>query len=71
MINEKLQEEMSINGIKFMKDYSLEKGFEVFGKFVSDYLNDELDSGKIKGKMYTKDLQASAIKVYFKIAECS
>lgn len=53
--DEKLQEKMGKAGNKFMQDYPLEKGFEVFGKFVEDYLNDELDKNNTKGIIYKNE----------------
>ena len=53
--DENLQKNMAEKGLEFMKNYPLEKGFEVFGKFVSDYLNDNLKKDNIKGKMYDKE----------------
>jgi len=51
----KLQKEMSINGNKYMQDYPLEKGFEQFGNFVDNYINDKkVISPSIK-KLYTKE----------------
>ena len=53
--DKKLQAKMGEAGNKFMKDYPLEKGFEQFGKFVEDYLNDNLDKDEKHEKTYTRD----------------
>ncbi len=47
-----IQNEMSKFGVEFMKNYPIEKGFEQFGKFVKDYLNDELDKSERHEKIY-------------------
>ena len=39
-----------------MKDYPLEKGFEQFGKFVEDYLNDDLDKNEKHEQIYKRDI---------------
>ena len=39
-----------------MKDYPLEEGFKQFGKFVEDYLNDNLDSDAKYEKIYNKPI---------------
>lgn len=54
--DEKLQEKMGKAGMKFMKDYPLEKGFEEFGKFVDDLLNDKLDANEKHNRIYNKPI---------------
>lgn len=47
--DKKLQKKLSSNGIKFMKDYPLEKGYEQFLKNVNNYYNDKnTDNTKVK-----------------------
>ncbi|MCR4581893.1 MAG: glycosyltransferase, partial [Bacilli bacterium] len=53
--DEKLQEKMGKAGMNFMKDYPLEKGFEQFGKFVDDLLNDKLDSKEKHERIYNRE----------------
>ena len=54
--NEKEQEKMSKAGLNYMKDYPLEKGFEQFGKFVNDLLNDNLDKNEKHNRIYNKKI---------------
>ena len=54
--DKKMQKQMGEAGSSFMKDYPLEKGFEQFGKFVENYLNDELDQEKEYKQIYNKQI---------------
>lgn len=54
--DEKLQEKMGKAGMNYMKDYPLEKGFEVFGRFVADLLDDKLDAKEKHNRIYNRDI---------------
>ena len=54
--DEKLQEKMSKEGIKYMKDYPLEKGFEEFIEAFDNYLNDKFNEDKKIEKSYNKKI---------------
>ncbi|MGN0973215.1 MAG: glycosyltransferase [Bacilli bacterium] len=55
----KLQKQLSKNGIKFMKDYPLEKGYEQFlENFNEIVFNKKIKVSKIE-KAYTKDIELS------------
>lgn len=54
--DEKLQKKLGTAGNKFMQQYPLEKGYEQFGKFVEDYLNDNLDKNEQHNKIYNRDI---------------
>ena len=65
--NPKLQKKMAEAGIKYMKNYPLEKGFDIFYEAVCDILEEkEINNNKVK-KIYTKE----AIKPSKEVMEAS
>ena len=54
--DEKLRNSLSKNGYKYMRDYPLEKGFEQFGEFVDNLINDNLKYEEIFEKIYNRDI---------------
>ena len=54
--DEKLQEKMSKEGIKFMKDYPLEKGYEEFIDAFNNFYNNKNKKEEVITKSYKKDM---------------
>lgn len=54
--DKKLRNSLSENGYKYMRDYPLERGYEQFGEFVDNLLNDSLDNNVKFEKIYNRDI---------------
>ncbi len=73
--NDKLRKALSEGGMKYMKDFPLEKGFDEFGKAVKDCINGKKNFENKYGRSYKKKpvkpmkVDYSLSRVYFRTEE--